>query len=78
MVSEKENLAENTINGCQIGNMGETSSISKKNQSKWAFNVSQVLKGELQASVQNVRIVKSPRAGIGNVANADSLATEMW
>jgi hypothetical protein len=36
-----------------------------------------VLKGELQASVQNVRIVKSPRAGNGIVANVDFLDTEM-
>src|SRR3990167_4609313 len=95
MASEKENLAENTINGCQIGNMGETSSISKRSRKKRAFNVSAmlssvvrlinspttealVLKGELQASVQNVRTDKSPRAGNGNVASVDFLATEMW
>src|SRR3990167_1218401 len=54
------------------------SSTSKRSRKKRAFNVSRAVKGELQASVQNVRIVKSPRAGNGNVSNVVFLVTEMW
>jgi hypothetical protein len=95
MASERKNLAENTINACQIGNTEWISSISKRSQSKRAFNVSAmlssvvrlinspttealVLKGELQASVQNVRIELSPRVGSGSVENVVFLVTEMW